>query len=75
MAHLPPQNIPAFEPFSQRKTLFLPAPGRVGVLVETVNGRRRSRNKKFTSAAAALAWCIKHRGNLVFFCNDDPAQN
>jgi hypothetical protein len=75
MAHLPPENIPAFEPFSQRKTLFLPSPGQAGVLVETVNGRQRARNKKFTSPGTALEWCIKHRGNLVFFFNDDPSQN
>jgi hypothetical protein len=75
MAHLPPEKLLGVEPFSQRKTLFLPAPGVAGVLVEIVAGRRRSRIKKFTSGAAAFAWCEKHRSNLIFFFNEDPSQN
>ena len=75
MAHLPPENISAFEPFSQRKTLFLPAPGTAGILVETVKGRQRSRELQFSGPEAALAWCIEHRGNLVFFHNEEPSKN
>jgi hypothetical protein len=75
MAHSSRKKLPAFEPFSQRKTLFLPSPGTAGVLVEIVSGRRRSRALKFPGAEAALEWCIKHHGNLVFFFNEDPSQN
>ena len=75
MAHLPPKNLPAFEPLPQRKTLFLPAPGTEGILVETIHGRPRKRQVKFTDSAAAFSWCLKHRSNLVFYFNDDPSKN
>lgn len=75
MAHLPPQNVPGSDPFSQPKTLFLPAPGTAGVLVIRDAAGLRSRNKRFASAHAALDWCQAHRAALVFWPLPDPARN
>lgn len=47
-------------PYGTEKTLFLPAPGTVGVFVWTpqYTDRKRKRVKRFASAQAALAWCL-----------------
>jgi hypothetical protein len=67
MAHLPLKNLPAFDPFSQPKTLFLPAPGELGFLVERKGVQFKAREKKFAGPEAALAWCIKYRVGLVYY--------
>lgn len=67
MAHLPPENLPAFDPFSQSKTLFLPAPGVRGILVARQGAGFTRRSKKFTGASAALKWCEEKRIGLVYF--------
>lgn len=66
MSH-PAKIPPAFQPFSQPKTLFLPAPGRAGVLMQRAGSRYRSRAVKFSGPEAALAWCLKNQAGLVFF--------
>ena len=65
MAHLPPENLPAFPPFSQSKTLFTAAPGRDAVLVEVRAGRPRQKNLHFKDAFAALTWSIKNGATFV----------
>jgi hypothetical protein len=74
MAHLPPEKLSFSD--TPRKTLFLTSPGTVGVLVEQRNGQQRERNKSFADPAAALAWCLAHQVNFVFFYSDaDAARN
>jgi hypothetical protein len=75
MAHLPSENVSNFAPFSQRKTLFLPAPGTQGLLVTRVGERFKTRAMKFRDAHAALTWCEKHRAGLVYYFGADPASN
>ncbi|HEV2452761.1 MAG TPA: hypothetical protein VGY98_00775 [Verrucomicrobiae bacterium] len=75
MTNLPPKKIPAFEPLSQRKTIFLPAPGREGILVEILAGRRRARNCKFAGRHVGAACCLKYPSDLVFFFDGDPSQS
>jgi hypothetical protein len=75
MARPPRKKLPAFEPFSQRKTLFLESPGIAGILVESVKGKHRKRALKFRDAHAALDWCIKQSAGLVFYFNNDPSKN
>jgi hypothetical protein len=72
----PPENFltGALDPL-QSKTLFLPAPGKLGVLVSQRGRRRAAEPLQFASAAAALAWCVKHRVNLVFFHNSIAEAN
>lgn len=67
MAHLPPGFLADLAPFSQPKTLFLPAPGTLGILVTHRAGRFTSKAKRFASPRAALAWCLSHRAALVFW--------
>ena len=71
MAHLPPKNLPAFEPYSQPKTLFLPAPGQLGFLIERQGEQFKASEKKFKGPEAALAWCIRCRVGLVFYFSPD----
>lgn len=66
MAKLPPNFLPGFNAVAQSKTLFLPAPGTHGVLVAMAAQPRR-KTRRFANASAALAWCEKHRINLVYF--------
>jgi hypothetical protein len=75
MAHLPPKSLPEFDPVSQPKTLFLAAPGRLGVLVIRRGRGFQRRNKRFLDAHAALDWCIAKRIGLVLFHPPDPARN
>ena len=76
MAHLPPENLSAFEPFSQRKTLFTVAPGREAILVELLkHGKRRSRQLKFEDAHAALTWAMDHGAVFLLMPGSDPAAN
>lgn len=75
MAHLPIKNLFAEAPFSQSKTLFLPAPGRLGFLV-TRKGRRHSAvPMRFASAHAALTWCDSHRAAMVYFFGESAKAN
>ena len=46
-------------------TLFLPATGGPGIIVRRQGGRRTAKPRPFPSPAAALAWCLTHRTNLV----------
>jgi hypothetical protein len=75
MAHSPPKFIPGVDPFSQPKTLFLPAPGKVGILVTRTAKSMRSRPKRFMNAHAALAWCQENSAALVFYPVADPSNN
>lgn len=77
MAHLPPQNLPAFQPFSQSKTLYTVAPGHDAILVELRSGRRRSRPMRFKDAHAALDWSIAHGAGFVHLpaVGGDPSKN
>ena len=67
MANLPPDLLSGFDPSGQTETLFLPAPGKTGMLVSKRRGRRAAEPLQFRSAAAALAWCQQRRVNLVYF--------
>lgn len=77
MAHLPPDPLSNLPPFSQARTLFLPAePGTVGVLVVQRGRRTTATSRRFSGGAtAALAWCVKERVNLVCFFAASPTQN
>jgi len=67
MANPPEKSLAGgFDPL-QSKTLFLPAPGKLGVLVSKRGRRRAAEPMQFPSAAAALTWCQAQRVNLVFF--------
>jgi hypothetical protein len=67
MANPPPDPLAGFDPSGQTETLFLPAPGKLGILVSKRRGRRTARELPFTGAAAALRWCQRRRVNLVYF--------
>ena len=58
------------------RTLLLPAPGRVGVLVEGGKGRMREQPMPFADAHAALTWC-QAQGVTLVYCPTaaEPAQN
>lgn len=76
MAHPPPKNLPAFEPFSQRKTLFAFPPGQTAVLVELLKtGKRRSRPLKFKDAHEALTWAMENGATFLLLAGGDPAAN
>jgi hypothetical protein len=66
MANLPPNSLPDFDAVAQSKTLFLPAPGTLGVVV-AMSVRLSRKERRFANVGAALAWCEKHRINLVYF--------
>jgi hypothetical protein len=67
MAKPPPDPLAGFDPAFQSPTLFLPAPGKSGILVKKLRGRRAAEPLQFPSAAAALQWCQRRRVNLVYF--------
>jgi len=75
MAHSSPENVSSHPPFSQSQTLFLPFPGQAGVLVRQRRGKRTAKPLQFPSSVAALAWCEKHRTNLVYFFGVVPSLN
>jgi hypothetical protein len=75
MAHLPHNTVSNFAPFSQRQTLFLPAPGIQGLLVTRTADSFKTRAMKFKNAQAALTWCEQHRAGLVYYFGADPAAN
>jgi len=75
MAHLPPKFLPGLDPFSQPKTLFLPAPGTDGFLVTRRGKGFSSKAKRFADAHAALDWCQKHCASLIFWPVADAARN
>jgi hypothetical protein len=75
MANLPPKIVLPTAPFSQSKTLFLPSPGKAGILVEQRGRRRAATPMQFTSSKAALAWCEHHRANLVYYFGPSPGRN
>ena len=74
MAKSPRNSLPHFGGSSQTKTLYLPAPGKLGVVVKMFPTPSKS-ERRFENAAAALAWCEKERVNLVYFFPDETAQN
>ncbi len=74
MAQTPSNSLPEFNPLAQSQTLFLPAPGILGLLVK-MSPKPSRRPKKFENAAAALAWCERERINLVFWYPDEAARN
>jgi hypothetical protein len=61
--------------FSQAKTLFLPAPGTAGILVEMIQGRRTSKPMQFPGAHAALDWCLAQGVAFVYWQPPNPAKN
>lgn len=75
MAHSPQKTVPSPDPFAHSKTLFLPAPGREGVLIERTASGIRSRKKTFADAHAALTWCQQHSAGLVFYFGAVPMLN
>ena len=73
MAHLPPKTVAGYDPASQRQTLFLPAPGKQGILVTQHRRRKAAKAMQFADSHAALTWCEEHRAGLVYFFG--PPQN
>ncbi len=73
MADLPPKTVAGYDPASQRQTLFLPAPGKQGILVTHRRRRTTAKAMRFAGSQAALTWCEKHRAGLVYFFG--PPQN
>lgn len=73
MAHLPLKIVAGYDPSSQRQTLFLPAPGKHGILVTQHRRRTTAKALRFASSHAALTWCEEHRAGLVYFFG--PPQN
>ncbi len=69
MAKSPQNSLPFFGGVSQTKTLFVPAPGKLGVLVKMFPKPTKS-ERSFENAATALAWCEQERINLVYFFPD-----
>lgn len=53
-------------PLPSAKTVFLPAPGTLAIIVTRKGNRQRQRRRKFKDAHAALSWCIKHEAALVY---------
>lgn len=74
MAKPPQKPLPDSHGFAQSKTLYLPAPGKLGVLVKMSPTPSQS-EREFKNAAAALAWCEKERINLVYFFPNEAARN
>jgi hypothetical protein len=74
MAQSPRDALSHSLPNAQRKTFFLPAPGKLGKVVET-GPIERATTRRFEGPEAALRWCIAHRVNLVYFFNDAPVTN
>ena len=74
MAKSPQKLLPNSGGFAQSQTLYLPAPGTLGVLVK-LSPKPSSSERKFASAAAALAWCEQERINLVYFFPNESARN
>ena len=74
MAKSPQNSLPFFGGVSQTKTLFLPAPGTLGVLVKMFPKPSKT-ERSFENAAAAMAWCELERVNLVYFFPNEVAQN
>jgi hypothetical protein len=58
-----PPQLP--ESFGAHKTLFTQFPGKAGVLVETVNGRRKQKAMAFQDGHAAFEWCQSNGAALV----------
>lgn len=75
MADLPTKTVFPGTPFSQSKTLYLPSPGKAGLLVELRGRRRAATPMQFPGSKAALAWCERERINLVFYFGPSPAAN
>lgn len=74
MAHIPKGGLTAPTPGS--RTLFLPAPGVLGILVTERAGRATAEEQReFSSATAAISWCLESRVNLVFYFESIPSQN
>ncbi len=61
--------------FHQGKTVFLPAPGKKGIVVTNRNGRRRSKPVRFNGPHAALDWAIANAAMLVYIPGLDPSKN
>ena len=75
MAHLPLELL-GVDPFSQPKTVFLPSPGKEGLIVTRTGDRFRSRRKRFNNPHDALTWCIANDAALVFWKTlAGPARN
>jgi len=64
MADLPPNSLPDFDAVAQGKTLFLPAPGTLGVVV-AMSVRPSRKERRFANVGAALAWC-ENTGSTSF---------
>jgi len=73
MAHLPLKTVAGYDPASQRQTLFLPAPGKRGILVTQHRRRTTAKAMRFASSRAALTWCEDHHASLVYLFG--PPQN
>ena len=50
MAHLPPKTVAGYDPASQRQTLFLPAPGKQGILVTQHRRRTTAKAMRFAGS-------------------------
>ena len=66
MANLPPHFLPDFSASAQSQTLFLPAPGKQGILA-TMTTPPTQKKRRFANPGAALAYCEKHQVNFVYF--------
>jgi hypothetical protein len=73
MADLPLKTVAGYDPASQRQTLFLPAPGRQGILITYRRRRTTAKPMQFAGSHAALTWCEEHRAGFVYFFA--PPQN
>jgi hypothetical protein len=70
MAQSPQKSLSDFTPDAQRKTLFLPAPGMLGVIVQ-MDPKPSRRERRFLGPDDALRWCLANRVNLFYFFADD----
>jgi hypothetical protein len=74
MAHSPLKIVAGFNPAPQSQTLFLPAPGKRGILVTHRRGRTTAKVMQFPCSHAALTWCERRRAGLVYYF-DAPVRN